>query len=298
MTKLGINTDFAGELEKIEDIRRCLGQIANAGFSHMHWCFEWDGDYLYAASEMQQIREWMEEYGLKAKSLHASKGSRRKEVGRIASHYRKDYTSAIEYNRIAGVELIQNRIELASVLQATEIVLHMYLPYLDFAKFPDAKETFYGQVYRSLDELCDFCREKNVRICIENLFEAPGELQIEQFERLFARYPADFLGLCLDTGHANLVGGDAFLAELTGRFQSRLYSIHMHDNNGWGVEHGCNDAHMLPGEGSIDWPALMKGLRGSAYEAPWVLEVNKPADEDAERFLRRAHQAGEWMAGL
>jgi len=291
--ELGINTDFASEADRIEEIEDSIRLIAEAGFTHMHWCHEWDGDYIYAASEMEQIRGWMDKYGLRAKSLHASRGSRNRESGQIKYHYRKDYTSDIEYNRIAGVEQIKNRVELAHILGATEIVLHMYLPYLDFEQIDGAKEHFYTQVYKSLDELQPFCRERNVRICLENLFEAPGELQIEQFERLFDRYPAEFLGLCLDTGHANLVWGNAFITEFADRFKHRLFSIHIHDNFGWGKKEGCGDAHRLPGECGIDWKRLMEVLRQSAYEAPWVLEVNKPRGEDASAFLKRAKQAGE-----
>lgn len=296
--ELGINTDYDREFDKIEDIEESIRRIAEAGFTHIHWCYEWDGDYLYAHSEMEQMKEWMDKYGLKAKSLHASKGSRRGGDGRAACHYRKDYTSTIEYNRIAGVEQIKNRVELAHFLGATEIVLHNYLPYADFAEIPGAKEQFYTQVFKSLDELMPFCQERKVRICIENLFEAPGELQIEQFTKLFSRYPADFLGLCLDTGHAYLVWGADFVTELAVRFKDRLYSIHIHDNKGWGKEYGCNDAHLLPGECSIDWPALMAVLKESAYEAPYVLEVMKPAGEDTAAFLKRALKAGEWAANL
>lgn len=130
--ELGINTDYEAEYVKIEEIEESIRRIAAAGFSHMHWCYEWDGDYIYSRSEMEQIRGWMDKYGLKAKSLHSSKGSRGVGNGRMDVHYRKDYTSTIEYNRVAGVELIKNRVELAHILGTTEIVLHMYLPYLDF----------------------------------------------------------------------------------------------------------------------------------------------------------------------
>ena len=147
--ELGINTDYDREFEKIEEIEESIRRIAEAGFSHLHWCYEWDGDYLYSHAEMEQIREWLDKYGLKIKALHASKGSRGIGSGRTENHYRKDYTSTIEYNRIAGVEQIKNRVELAQVLDATEIVLHMYLPYLDFAESEDAKAVFYGQVFRS-----------------------------------------------------------------------------------------------------------------------------------------------------
>ena len=291
---LAIATDYRGEFRKTEDIEACLREIAEAGFSHIHWCFDWTGDYIYSKAEMYQIREWMEKYGLKAKSLHASNGSNCGDA-KQKGHYRKDYTSEMELNRIAGRELIENRVELAHIIGATEIVLHMYLPFLDFQNKPESKEVFYRQVLRSLDELEPFCKERKVRICIENLFEAPGELQLEQFDLLFARYPKEFLGFCLDTGHANLVWGDSFIEVLTERYKDRLFSIHMHDNKGWGDEPGCGDAHRLPGEGNIDWKRLMGVLRTSAYELPWTLEVKKPAEEDTAAYLKRAKETGAWL---
>ena len=293
---LAIATDYRGEFRKTEDIEACLREIAEAGFSHIHWCFDWTGDYIYSKAEMYQIREWMEKYGLKAKSLHASHGSRFiRDDTKQKEHYRKDYTSDTEFNRIAGRELIENRVELAHIIGATEIVLHMYLPFLDFQEKPETKEVFYRQVFRSLDELEPFCKERNVRICIENLFGAPGELQLEQFDLLFARYPKEFLGFCLDTGHANLVWGDSFVEVLVERYKDRLFSIHMHDNKGSVDEPGGGDAHRLPGEGNIDWKRLMGVLRTSVYELPWTLEVSKPKEEDATAYLKRAKEAGAWM---
>ena len=46
--ELGINTDFANEPWELEEIKNKLREIAEAGFTHIHWCFDWDGDYLYA----------------------------------------------------------------------------------------------------------------------------------------------------------------------------------------------------------------------------------------------------------
>ena len=97
---LAIATDYRGEFRKIEDMEVCLREIAEAGFSHIHWCFDWTGDYIYSKAEMYQIREWM-----------------------------------------------------------------------------------------------------------------------EQFDLLFARYPKEFLGFCLDTGHANLVWGDSFIEVLVERYK-------------------------------------------------------------------------------
>lgn len=72
-----------------------------------------------------------------------------------------------------------------------------------------------------------------MKICLENLFEASAKDQIEQFDYLFGRYPADFLGLCIDTGHANLVGGNEFIKLLATRYADRFFCQHLHDNRGW-----------------------------------------------------------------
>ena len=44
----------------------------------------------------------------------------------------KDYTSSTEYSRLAGLELVKNRVELARVLDAHAIVLHLNLPWQYF----------------------------------------------------------------------------------------------------------------------------------------------------------------------
>lgn len=138
-TELAIATDMFGESTRLEDIELLLKKIAETGFTHIHWCHEWSGDYIYSRYEMEQIREWMDKYNLKAKSLHATRGSDKNDF-EIEGHYRKDYTSEWEYNRKAGVELIKNRVDLAACIGATEIVLHLYVPYQSIEKDPGLRE--------------------------------------------------------------------------------------------------------------------------------------------------------------
>ncbi len=287
--ELAVNTDFAGESTRLEQIRTTLERIAQAGFTHIHWCHEWDREYMYSPYEMQQIREWMDEYGLKSKALHSTKGSA-KDVNVREGHYRKDYTSDWEYNRRAGVDLIKNRVDLAQALGAAEIVLHLYVPYITIQKKPEVKEDFYACVFRSLDELMPYCMEKNVRICIENLFDMPGEYMLEAWDRLFGRYPEEFLGLCYDTGHANMVWREQ-APEILGRYAHRLYAVHIHDNN------GAMDSHWIPGEGNIQWDKVMETISGSAYEGPLLLELSTN-ELDQAGYLRKAYEAGCRLDGL
>lgn len=54
---LAIATDFSGESTDTAEIKATLAKIKNTGFTHVHWCHEWDGDYLYSRYEMEQLRE-------------------------------------------------------------------------------------------------------------------------------------------------------------------------------------------------------------------------------------------------
>lgn len=302
-------TDFAGECMSVEGMYDTLCRISAAGFSHIHWCHEWDGDYTYSRYEMLQIHSWMNELGLKCKGIHATEGSRRQiDIPnpfqyRYIHQNRRDYTSENEYNRMAGVELIKNRIELANILGTDSIVLHMQLPYKSFEEEEGIKEKYYGQVYKSFDELEVFSREKNVRICMENLIGTPNSYQIEQFDKLFSRYESEFLGFCFDTGHGMLTGEDPLV--LARRYQDRLYMMHVNDNHGLKTEN-CDqsaneirkvDEHRNPFQGKINWEEYAKIVAGSPYELPIVLEVSR-READAEAFLRESIDAGKRLTDM
>ena len=262
--EIAVNTDLFGEGGSLEQIRQLLEQVAEAGFTHIHWCHEWSGEYLYSTHEMLQIRDWMEEFGLKAKGLHATKGSDR------------DVS-------VRRVELIQNRVELAVCLGTSEVVLHLYVPHVSFQQDPGEKDRFYACVRRSLDELMPYCLKKGVRICLENLFDFPGKYMLEAWDILFSEYPAEFLGLCYDSGHANMIWGE-LATDVVKAYGNRLYAVHLHDND------GKNDSHLIPGEGNIQWAAVADLLAGSAYRGPLVLELT--CHGSREESLRRAYQAG------
>ncbi|MBS6194551.1 MAG: sugar phosphate isomerase/epimerase [Clostridiales bacterium] len=288
-TELAIATDMFGESERLEDLELLLKKISEAGFTHIHWCHEWDGDYIYSHYEMEQIREWMDQYNLKAKSLHATKGSRR-EVTAIEGHYRKDYTSEWEYNRKAGVELVKNRIDFAACIGAEDIVLHLYVPFASMEQNPEVKKSFYRQVEKSMDELQPYCLEKGVRICLESLFDMPEEYMLEQWDWVLEKYPEEFLGFCLDTGHVNLVWHEK-LPQIIRKYGERIFAVHLHDNFGKG------DNHLIPGQGNIDWKETMAAFAESAYELPVLLEVNCDR-ENPEASLKEAYEAGVWLDGL
>ena len=42
-----------------------LKNIADAGFSHVHWSHDWLGEYIYSNIEMVQIKQMLEKYNFK-----------------------------------------------------------------------------------------------------------------------------------------------------------------------------------------------------------------------------------------
>ena len=286
--ELAIATDYLPSVT-MEDIEDRLRAIKNAGFTHIHWCEEWGGDYTYSSYEIAQIKELVEKYELKSKGLHSTHGTWTKNIYRDG-HYRRDFTSDNEYNRKAGVELIMNRVDLAAALGASEIVLHLYIPFLTLGTDEQAKEAFYVQVEKSLDELQPYCLEKGVRICMENLFEFPEEWMLYSWDRLFARYPKEFLGVCYDAGHANM-RWHADAIDVLKKYSDRIFCVHLHDNM------DTMDAHLLPGMGTVNWDAAMELLAKSAYELPLTLELACKMMSEQE-YLAKAYEIGKKLTEI
>lgn len=249
-----------------------LRRIAEAGFTHIHWCHHWNTDFLYADCEIGQIGRWLKDLGLTLTDLHASAG------------VEKGWCSAREYERLAGIELVANRIEMAARLGSDAVVLHLPPPPAENAD----GEAWWARVCRSLDALEPIARRRGVRFALENM---PND-NFDPLERVFARYAPNFVGLCYDSGHGNLAGNGLDRLE---RVKGRLLSVHLHDNDGTG------DQHRLVGDGTVDWPRLACLLAASPYRKPLSLESNLgsyPQGTDERVHLRKAFEAGSRLAEM
>lgn len=266
---LAMTTDYAAATGCPEPHLRA---IAEAGFTHVHWCHQWNTDFLYAAPELQQIRGWCRELHLAVLDVHGSAGQE------------KRWWSARDYERRAGVELVANRLWFASRLGAAVVIMH--LPNQPCT--PPPPPGCWDQVRRSLDALRPVAAQCGVRIALENM---PGD-DFAQHRQLFAEYGPEYLGLCYDSGHGNL--GDRHGLEHLEALRDRLISVHLHDND------GAADQHLLPFAGSVEWPRLARLLARSAYAGCVSLESTwhqTPADARAH-FLADAYRAATLLAGM
>ena len=95
-----------------------------------------------------------------------------------------------------------------------------------------------------------------VRIAIENM---EGDDEISDVETLLELTSAlgERTGICLDTGHLHMRGGD--ISGFIRKAGSRLIATHIADND------GKSDQHFLPGFGTIAWEEVMAAF-GESYD--------------------------------
>ncbi len=256
--QLSITTDYARDTGDPEPYLR---RIAEAGFSHIHWCHQWCTDFLYSQSEITQIDSWLKSYQLQLLDLHGSVGQE------------KNWSSPREYERLAGVELIQNRIEMTAQLGGDVVILHI------------PGDTPGDPLRKSLSDLEPFARTRGVRIAIENTGNFDAVQQVLQ------EYDPNYVGLCYDSGHGNVNGTGLLCLDA---LKDRLISVHFHDNDGSG------DQHNLLFSGTIDWERLAQIISESSYAKCISMEVvmcNSGIEDEAD-FLKRAFQTGTQCSNM
>ncbi len=313
---LALNVEFAEYDLFYDGMEKALKRAAECGITHVHWVYDWEDEYIYSKSEMEYIKLLLEKYNLKAKSLHATEGGVRSSWVNGKKFFdnrerlvkiRKDYTSENEYMRKAGVELVLNRLELAKLIGAEDIVLHMQYPYELLERDAEAKRKYWEQSFKSFDELKIWCLENNMKIAVENMICTPKEYQFEQFDKLFERYSFDFMGFAFDSGHGALMCEDTI--EFARRYQDRLIALHLHDNQGLDLSKDedpdtatlFSDNHAIPFTGIMDWEGLTEVIAKSPYELPLNLELvmfEEPTEENQRAYLKRALEAGDKLTEM
>lgn len=294
-----VNSDYNNDIPSWEATEKQLREIAEAGFTHIQWIHDWEGEYLYSPSEMYHVRDLLDELGLKAHTIHASEGgvrSKRLDGNLVFNNryrypeIRKDYTSTEEFSRLAGVELIKNRIDLCRAIGARVMVLHMQLPYKMFEESNEDKELYFRQVCKSFDEVQEYAKVAGVRIALENLICTPAKHQEEAFDRMFSRYDSDFLGFCFDSGHATLQCRDDYYYFLR-KYNNRLFATHLQDNDSItedlvdnDAEVLLHDAHRVPFSGVNDWDVIAEYVAKAPIDLPADFEVGIGGATEEERM--------------
>lgn len=237
-------------------------------------------DYTSDA-EAQKVAGWLRDTGLSAHSIHApiTSALRNGEWGDVWSNAAADST-----RRQQAVTESTRAMAFASAIGARFVVVHLGVPDGMPAPGPDNDA---GAVSRSLGALAATARSHGLTLALEvipNRLSTPDAL-VARLEAAGASDEADDIvghGVCLDVGHAHLMGGVVDAVETLG---GHLVTTHIHDNA------GTRDDHLVPFQGTIHWSALVMALEKVGYDGVWMFELGAPQGASADETLAKAASA-------
>ena len=219
------------------------------------------------------VQTWIARAGLQAWAVHAPICD-----GFVGGVWGRTYSNANTNAAVRQEAIDETRrsVEAAARLGCGMVVLHLGIPR---GQPIPAGDNDRSALARSLEPIAEACTKAGVRLALEvipNDLATPSAL----VEWLSGELELGTAGVCLDVGHAHIVGGAPEAAEALSGY---VITTHVHDNR------GSNDDHLLPFDGTIDWPATLMALSKIGYSGPLVFEL--PDHGDAERVLDRAVSA-------
>ena len=132
-------------------------------------------------------------------------------------------------------------------------------------------------------EASNHASEYGVKIAVENRLETCyGSLPKDLLE-LIMEVGGESLGVCLDTGHANVNKLDT--STMVETLREHLVATHIHDND------GSHDQHLPPLMGGIDWDRVMNAFLRTGYRRPLILEIHEYGRLDLDDNVVKASKA-------
>ena len=162
------------------------------------------------------------------------------------------------------------------------LVVHPQMPYswgeeLDSEYAREVNKKFFS-------DLCEYAKDYDVNICIENMptkrHKLAGIPAIVDFVKELAY---DNFFICLDTGHCLVSGDDS--SEMVRLCGDLLKVLHIHDNN------GDRDQHLPPYFGKIDWKSFKEGLRDIGFKGCLSSEASLSGNvpKDARELIQKSY---------
>lgn len=218
------------------------------------------------------LAEWLDDTRLALHSFHGPIAA-----GYVNGTWREGYTlaAADESRRLRAVEETIAALNLATLLPYQVLVLHCGVP----EPYAQPADNHVPSMVRSLEELSPIAASVGVRLAVEiipNALSTAGSL----VDLLESDIEARDLGICMDVGHARLMGDVVDAIETC---SGHLVTTHLHDNR------GRTDDHLVPGQGVVDWDATLLAFQKVGYDGPWMFELAVTAERRA--VLERAVKA-------
>ncbi len=277
MKRFGVSTHLYHEL-KLDKAH--LLEIAASGFEAVElFATQSHFDYHDEAA-IRSLKDWLAEANLQLHSVHAP-------ITDVFANGRGQRTFSTASRdadaRKATVHEMAAALNIAKVVPFNYLVVHLGVP---LAWHPGADENNRDAAIRSIEEVHGMAEAAGVKLALEvmgNALSTAPDL-VEIIERSFDG--AD-IGICMDVGHAHMLGDTPEAIETTSEF---LVTTHIHDNR------RQSDDHLVPFQGNIDWAATVMAFEKIGYDGVLMYEVR--AAENPRTVLERAVAARLRLEGL
>ena len=223
------------------------------------------------------LQQWLAEAGLALHSVHAPVNESLS-GGRWGAPL--TLASADPDVRAHAVDEAVQALQVARRIPFKVLVTHLGTPR---SQQPEPSDNSRDGARRSIEELHRLAEPLGVRIAVEII---PNELSRAPSLVHFVEEVLDVagVGICLDFGHAHL---DGDLVDAVETVSEHLIATHVHDNR------GRTDDHLVPFEGTIDWPAALTAVQKVGYDGTLMLEIAARGSE--KETLQRARGARQRM---
>jgi len=260
--------------------REHLQEIGAHGFERVElFATRTHFDYHNPAA-VADLQQWLAEAGLVLHGVHAP-------IGESFSGGRwgppLTLASADRDARERAVREAELALQIARRLPFGTLVAHIGLPR---TQQPTTADNSRDAARRSIDELQRLAEPLGVVVALEVI---PNELSRAGSLVHFVEDVLDRggVGICLDFGHAHM---DGDLVEAIETVSEHLLTTHVHDNR------GRTDDHLVPFEGTIDWPSALTAIQKVGYDGTLLLEI--AAHGSAKDTLVKARKARGRMEKL
>ena len=248
-----------------------FADFAEHGIDAIEISPEW---FEYRNLNYQNLYDFSRRYGIMLWSYHLPFPS-------------TDICSSNNGVRLCSVQYMCELIKQASNIGIEKFVIHAGLEPVSLVPEKRAEAMAYSK--DSLSQLADFAAQYGSLICVEDLPRTCLGNSSEEILDLIS--VNDKLRVCLDTNHLLKEDNVDFIR----RIGDKIVTLHVSDYD------YADERHWLPGEGKVQWKAVLDALKEVNYQGVWMYEIGYKCPNTIERsrdlncadFVRNARELFE-----
>jgi sugar phosphate isomerase/epimerase len=241
-----------------------LDQIRGYGFEAVELFATRSHFDYHDQSAIAALAGWLAGTGLALNSVHAPITT-----SAAGGNWGPNYSNAAadKARREAAVAETAAALQIARRVPFEVLVVHLGTP----AAKSQAGDNTRASALRSAEEICRLAEPLGVRVAFEVI---PNDLSTAAslVTMLESGLDAPHAGICLDFGHAHLMGDVADAVETAAE---HVIATHVHDNR------RREDDHLVPYRGTINWDMALMTMQKIGFDATYLLELSNVSTPEA-----------------